>query len=365
MWRTNEGGALPADTSASTRAEPQVTLALAGDTMLGRGVAAALASGQPESLFSPELVAAVREADLVLLNLECCISERGERWPDPAKPFFFRAPPSAVEALTLLGVDCVTLANNHALDFGPDALSDTLALLREAGIQTVGAGVDAADARRPAVLEACGFRVGVVGVTDHPHDYAAGPGRPGVALARLDHSISDWLAEAISQVDARLVLVTPHWGPNMVAEPVPRIRAAARSLLDSGASVVAGHSAHVFHGVEGPVLYDLGDFVDDYATDPVLRNDLGLLFLLTLDRAGPARLEALPLHLEYCHTHLASGSEAEWIARRFGRSCARLGTRVTESAGRLVIDWRSERGDESPDPRAGFGLPPSQNPVDR
>ena len=155
-----------------------MTVALAGDTMLGRGVAAVLESAPPESLFAPEVVAAAREADLVLLNLECCISTRAERWPDPTKPFFFRAPPEAVEALSLLGVDCVTLANNHALDFGPVALVDTLDYLHGAGTETVGAGADEHEARRPTVLEANGFRLGVVGVTDHPAEYAAGPGGP-------------------------------------------------------------------------------------------------------------------------------------------------------------------------------------------
>ena len=119
-------------------------LALAGDTMLGRGVAEALASRPPESLFSREVVAVMREADLAVLNLECCISERGTPWPDPRKPFFFRAPPVAVETLTHLGVDCVTLANNHALDFGEEALVDTFAHLSAAGIAWVGAGLDVA-----------------------------------------------------------------------------------------------------------------------------------------------------------------------------------------------------------------------------
>jgi poly-gamma-glutamate synthesis protein (capsule biosynthesis protein) len=137
---------------------PHVTVALAGDTMLGRGVAAALEVLPPESLFAPEVVAAVRGADLALLNLECCISTRGARWPDPAKPFFFRAPPAAVQALSLLGLDCITLANNHALDFGYAALIDTLDLLHAAGISTVGAGTNVEEARRPAILEACGFR---------------------------------------------------------------------------------------------------------------------------------------------------------------------------------------------------------------
>jgi Bacterial capsule synthesis protein PGA_cap len=70
-----------------------VTLALAGDTMLGRGVARALATTPPEALVAPEVRAALDEADLVVLNLECCISERGRPWEAPGKPFFFRARP--------------------------------------------------------------------------------------------------------------------------------------------------------------------------------------------------------------------------------------------------------------------------------
>jgi poly-gamma-glutamate synthesis protein (capsule biosynthesis protein) len=127
----------------------------------------------------------------------------------------------------------------------------------------------------------------------------------------------------------------------MIARPLPEIRAAATGLLDIGATVIAGHSAHVFQGVEGSVLYDLGDFIDDYATDPVLRNDLGLLVLLTLDGDGPIRLEALPLKLDYCHTRLAGGDDAAWIRGRFTRACAELGTPVTEASGRLVVEWRS------------------------
>ena len=87
------------------------------------------------------------------------------------------------------------------------------------------------------------------------------------------------------------------------------------------------------------MLFDLGDFLDDYATDPVLRNDLGLLFLVTLDADRPTRLEAVPLALDYCRTGLASGDDVTWVKRRFRRACEEMGTEVTEEAGRLVIDW--------------------------
>jgi poly-gamma-glutamate synthesis protein (capsule biosynthesis protein) len=309
-------------------------LGLAGDTMLGRKVAEAIGRRGPDSLVADEVVAVAHEADLLVLNLECCISERGARRRDPRKPFFFRAPTAATEVLTRLGVDCVTLANNHVLDYGPEALLDTLAHLRGAGIAYVGAGADVTAARAPATLQAGGFRLAVLGCADHPQEYAAGPTTPGIAYG------FDWVADALAKVEADAVLVTPHWGPNMTTEPLPRIRAAAAGFRGAGATLVAGHSAHVFHGVEDRILYDLGDFLDDYAVDRELRNDLGLLFLVELDRDGPVRLEAVPLRLEFCHTRLATGADATWIRDRFTASCRRLGTEVRAEEGRLVVSFR-------------------------
>jgi poly-gamma-glutamate capsule biosynthesis protein CapA/YwtB (metallophosphatase superfamily) len=318
-------------------------LALGGDTMLGRLVAERLVAEGPASLFAPEVVDVAHEGDLCVLNLECCISERGRPWPAPGKPFFFRAPPVAVESLRLLGVDCVTLANNHALDYGEDALVDTLDHLAAAGIAAVGAGSDVESARAPEVLKHDGLRVAVFGVTDHPADFAAGPGRAGVAFADLGHDVPEWLTSAVNEAGAMAdaVLVTPHWGPNMVAAPLPQVRHAASVLRDAGATVVAGHSAHVFHGVDDHVLYDLGDFIDDYAVDRMLRNDLGLLWLVDLDDDGtPTRLEAVPLLLEFCYTRLATGNDAAWVRDRFRAACAEFGTTVDERDGRLVVEWR-------------------------
>jgi poly-gamma-glutamate capsule biosynthesis protein CapA/YwtB (metallophosphatase superfamily) len=308
-----------------------VNIALAGDTMLGRRVAEAIAADGPEGLVADEVVELTRAADLFVLNLECCISEGGTLWPDPRKPFFFRAPPAATEVLTRLGVDCVTLANNHALHFAPEALLATLEHLRAAGIASVGAGRNVQEARRPAILEADGFRLAVLGCSDHPPEFAAAADSPGIAYGL------DWVQTAIAGLDADAVLVTPHWGPNMVAAPVPHVRRAAAALRAAGATLIAGHSAHVFHGIEPGVLYDLGDFLDDYAVDSKLRNDLGLLFLVTLDRDGPRALEAVPLKLEFCHTRFADGDDARWIRRLFRTACAAFDVDVAEEEGRLLV----------------------------
>jgi poly-gamma-glutamate capsule biosynthesis protein CapA/YwtB (metallophosphatase superfamily) len=314
------------------------TLALAGDTMLGRLVGETLGKVPPESLVDPAVVEAVRRADVFFLNLECCISTRGRPWPEPGKPFFFRAPPAAVRTLTHLGVSCVSLANNHALDFGYDALMDTFEYLSAAGIEWVGAGPDVYRARAPGRIRGAGFELTVLGLTDHPQSYAATSTSPGVAYADLRSGVPDWATDAIRSTSGPL-LVTPHWGPNMTTSPLPHVRSSAGVLVDAGATVVAGHSAHVFHGVAGRVLFDLGDFLDDYAVDPGLRNDLGLLWLLTLDERRLHRLEALPLRLRTCHTEMADGDDAAWIRRRFRKACEELGTEVKEESGFLVVDF--------------------------
>jgi poly-gamma-glutamate capsule biosynthesis protein CapA/YwtB (metallophosphatase superfamily) len=315
-------------------------LALAGDTMLGRNVADAL-SPDPTALVADAVASVMRECDMCILNLECCISMRGRRWPAPDKPFFFRAPPRAVELLADLGVDCVTLANNHALDYGEDALLDTFDYLRAAGIAWVGAGADIEAARAPRVLEAGGSRLGIVAFADHPAEFAAAPGRPGIGFANLHRSDAQgWVSGAIKAArrSADAVLVTPHWGPNMTTEPVQHVRAASTVLLEAGATLVAGHSAHVFHGARGAILYDLGDFLDDYAVDPVLRNDLGLLWLADLDNSELRNVEALPLKLEHCHTRLADGEDAAWITGRLRHACDTLGSTARWTNGRLAIE---------------------------
>ena len=312
-------------------------IALAGDTMLGRGVAETLEADPRALLFDPPVAEICREADFCVLNLECCISNRGERRAYPHKPFHFRAPPIALDVLTGLGVDCVNLANNHALDFGCDALLDTFEHLRSAGIRWAGAGRDVHAARAPTALMKGASRLVVLGASDHLADFAAGPAQPGIALAELGGKVSPWLLAAIEDHRHDPVLVSPHWGPNMNPEPLPRIRAAADALVAAGAALVAGHSAHLFHGVKPPILYDLGDFIDDYAVDPRLRNDLGLLFVVTLTSGRITQIEAIPLRLDYCHTRLAAGNDAEWVGRRFSLACEKLGTSVESDQDRLII----------------------------
>jgi poly-gamma-glutamate synthesis protein (capsule biosynthesis protein) len=305
---------------------------LLGDVMLGRGVADRLARLSPEEVWAPELIGVTSSLDLLICNLECCISSRGK--PTRLirdKRFFFRAPESAVGSLEAIGVDAVGLANNHALDFGPEALSDTIGHLAEAGIATAGAGRGPERARAGVVVTGPGVTVGLVALSDHPCEFAARGDCWGISYAELDRGAPEWLLDEVRRLRPAcdLVLAFPHWGPNMAVRPGPRQRRVAVELLAAGADLVAGHSAHVFHGVErteqGLVAYDLGDALDDYAIDPALRNDLGVL---TVWHTSPEEtwLELVGLSLGYCHTRLATGADADWIASRLETACGEFRT---------------------------------------
>jgi poly-gamma-glutamate capsule biosynthesis protein CapA/YwtB (metallophosphatase superfamily) len=331
------------DVRDPARPDADPAIGLLGDVMLGRLVAEHLDRGRPERVWSDELAALCRSCDALLCNLECCISGHGSRTTRiPQKPFFFRAPPAAVDALAAIGTSAVTLANNHALDYETPALGHTLEHLAAAGIATVGAGRDVRRARQGAVVSAGGLRLGLLGATDHPVEYAATPDSPGVAFAGLSAELPEWLSSELARLraDADLVVAFPHWGHNMTTAPAPWQRERARDLIEAGADLVAGHSAHVFHGigsVDGRLaLYDLGDALDDYAIDPRLRNDLGILALWR-PRSDP-ELELVGLELRFCETGLAYGPAADWIAARLERACAPLGTeteRVSEQ--RFVV----------------------------
>jgi poly-gamma-glutamate capsule biosynthesis protein CapA/YwtB (metallophosphatase superfamily) len=323
------------------------TIGLLGDVMLGRSVGDALSARLadcPAELWSDELRALCESLDLVVCNLECCLSDRGRPTTRiRGKPFFFRGPPRAIESLNAVGIRGVSLANNHTLDFEEAALRDTLSHLDAAGIAAVGAGPDRDRARRPAVVEAGGARLGLICVSDHPREYAAAPEAAGIAHADLGDGAPDWLVDRVAETAAACdaVIAFPHWGPNMNDSPMPWQLRVASELQAAGAALVAGHSAHVFHGVgwtdRGPVLTDLGDALDDYRIDPVLRNDLGVLAIWT-PGARDEQLELVGLKLDFCRTGLATERDADWIATRLARACAPLGTRPERLAeGRFRI----------------------------
>ncbi len=320
-----------------------LTLGLVGDVMLGRGVARGIevfGVDHPLGAVAPTLAA----ADLRFGNLECALTRRQTRIEEPGgKAFYFRADPSAVEVLRRAGFEAMSVANNHALDYDYLGLADTLVALDGAGIAHAGAGNDLEAARRPVRLSRAGWRVSLLAFADHPAAWAAGPSAPGIRYLPIDPAGLQRARAAIAEerLHADLLVVSLHWGPNLRSWPSPGFRAFARALVEAGADVVWGHSAHVVQGVEWvhgrPVLYDTGDLVDDYVVDDALRNDLGGVFLVRARPGGIDAVDVLPTRIRGGRAEPAEGLERDrWLARLAER-CRELGTRTGVGEGRLRL----------------------------
>ena len=311
-----------------------------GDLMLGRSVADRWADADDPAGVWGTTLPRLRELDALVGNLECCVSDRGERWPD--KAYYFRSPPSfAVPALEAAGASFVSLANNHVLDYQEPALRDTRTHLAEAGIARAGAGEDADEALEPATFAAGDLTVAAFGLTDQSPAFAATDADPGTAFARLDpaaretRTLVDDALERVADLEPDLVVASLHWGPNWETEPRAVHERFGRWLVEQGVDVVHGHSAHVLQGVEvyegRPIIYDAGDFVDDYVSyrdREGVYNKRSALFELVVRDGDLAALDVLPTEIADETAGLADGEVAEWVRETVAERSAAFGTAV-------------------------------------
>ncbi len=325
-----------------------ITIAFIGDVMLGRGVNEEIKVRSPESFWS-DVLPILQQADAVIANLECAITEHQQEYQRVPKVFHFRADPAAIDLLRVANIRCVNLANNHTLDFEEQGLLDTLHYLDTAGIHYVGAGRDICEAITPVVMDIAGLKVGMIALTDNQPDFAAGVNRPGtnyleirtdpMTLVRIESAVAH-----LKQAGAELVILSAHWGPNMVISPPPHFRHFARSVIDSGVDIFYGHSAHVFQAVEhyqdGLILYDTGDFLDDYVVDPILRNDWSFVFLVEVDSHGVNKLHLIPVYLNYACVELAKGKYFDAICQRMQSLCADFDTDIQKISSGLEVQLR-------------------------
>jgi len=325
-----------------------IVLALVGDVMLGRGVNEALGDMLSEEPWGDALPV-LDAADLRVINLECAITTRNRPWNRTPKTFHFRADPSrAIGVLRAARIDACALANNHTMDFEEVGLLDTLEHLDAAGIRHAGAGRDLEEAAWPVILDAPNEeKVALLASTDNEPPFAAGVDRPGTNFlpTSLDPEVLNRVEAAIAgarEAGADTVLFSDHWGPNMMERPRGLFRRFAHAVVDRGADVYYGHSAHVFQGVEvyrgKPILYDTGDFIDDYAVDERLRNDRSFVFRVSVEGGAFRRLELIPVVLSFARTELAAGEEREEILARMQRLSAEMGTRFLRREGVLVLE---------------------------
>nr|WP_250139603.1 CapA family protein [Halosolutus amylolyticus] len=323
------------------------TIGFVGDAMLGRNLDERYGRrGVDPAAVWGDLRSRLDSLDAVCCNLECCLSTRGERFPDRA--YYFRADPAwAVPALEAGNVRFAALANNHMLDYGPTALVDTLEALSDGGIGHAGAGKTPAAAYAPASFSVDGVDVAVVSVADHYAEYGATDERPGTAYLECDPDDAETrrlVDDALDRARARdpdLLVASIHWGPNWVERPDETYVEFGRWLVDRGVDLVHGHSAHVVQGVErygdGVILHDTGDIVDDYVVKEDLRNDRSFLFEVGLEGGSIAELRLVPVVIDDYAVHPAGDDAATWLHETMRERSAPFETSYEKDGDDLVL----------------------------
>jgi poly-gamma-glutamate synthesis protein (capsule biosynthesis protein) len=241
-----------------------------------------------------EVLDELRPPDLTIGNLETPVSRRGS---PVQKEYAYRSPPEALPALVQAGFDVVNLANNHVLDYGENALLDTLDYLDQAGLRHVGAGRDADNAFQPAVVEKNGVRIAFLGFSRVVPfvSWKAGKGHPGVA----DTYEETRPVQAIEQAkrDADLVVVIVHWGIEREDRPEDYQVRLARKYIDAGADLVIGGHPHVLQGLEfykGKwIAYSLGNFI--FTTNSYSKTLETVILHASCTRDGDCSLQAVPV----------------------------------------------------------------------
>lgn len=334
----------PAQHTAAPAARP-VTLLVGGDVTVGHHYEEyfdeQVSKGRSrEEMFAygfKEVKAVADTADLFLVNLECPFTESADKL---AKNFNFRARPELVNTLLAGGVDVVSLANNHMMDYGPQGLVDTLMTLEQAKIPHFGAGRTLAEARRPALVTLGGVRFAFLGYfflgdrNIEPSQVYATETTPGVAghysdVAAMEKMLREDILAAKAQAD--VVLPFFHWGVESTYNPLPYQLQLARAAIEAGAAGVLGSHPHVLQAMElhqgAPVIYSLGNFVFGGNWNP--KDKRSALLKARFSPGGYLSSEIIPLRTDRypelpMQPSVVSGPEGQDVLKLLASSSAGL-----------------------------------------
>ena len=322
-------------TTTSGQGRGSVTFAFAGDTHFvdhwdteggasyaGVPTLTAQLRADPAHVLSPVAPVFAR-ADLVMVNLETAITDRGE--PAAGKAFHFRSPAMSFAALKAAGVDVVGMANNHALDYGPVGMSDTFDAIAASGMPVLGLGRDATEAFRPHITSVNGQRIAIFAATDWLEpalvsQWAATDTRPGLAFCFDPSRLVSAVSSVRPQVDT--VVVFLHWGTETTHCASPEQHTLARSLIAAGADIIVGSHAHRVFGAghvgDALVAYGLGNFV--YFREDGESGSSGILLVTATGRHVDS-YEWVPARIVHGIPRPETGAagasdEAVWAGRR-------------------------------------------------
>ena len=370
-----------------------------GDVMLGRLVNEVLANSEFTYVWG-NTIDIIKRADFSLINLECAISSRGKEWNKTFKVFHFRANPDAIKVLNSGSIDYTSLANNHVLDYDFEAFLDTINFLNENNISHSGAGMNLKEATKATFIEKKikphsnninsyyndahydqannnnlenTIRIAVISLTDNEPEWEAKGDSAGTNYIPISldpeeyyYRLKNCIEEARRESD--LLIVSSHVGPHFRETPSTQYVNFAHKIIDFGADIYWGHSNHMPQGIEiykpnnnsknsKIILYDCGDFIDDYAIDSYYRNDLSFIFILhfNLDKnyqfsnsrdkgnilLPNGIIELIPTKISNfkVNTISAEDNDADLIIDRMVKRCSNLGTKcfIDEKKKRIII----------------------------
>lgn len=296
---------MPVSDSEMLQAE-ETTLVFTGDILIGNSVSANYSAKGIDGILSQGMRELLNSADITMVNEEFPFGTGGTPMED--KQYTFRVNPSYVSAFKDMGVDIVSLANNHILDYGPQALEETFAVLDDAGIRYAGAGDDKARAMETQIFEMNGMKFGflaasrVIPVASWNVENQV----PGVFATYDAAALNAAIAEAKEECDYLTVFV--HWGLEHKEYPEDYEHTLAKGYVDAGADLVIGSHSHCLQGVEyingKPVFYSLGNFL--FGQDG---NTVAVKVTVAPDKM--AQYAFVAAKEEGAYTRELSGSEAE------------------------------------------------------
>ena len=386
-------------------------LLFTGDVMLGRLVNNVFANNEFTYVWG-NTINIIKGSDFSLINLECSISSRGKEWNKTNKVFHFRANPDAINVLNSAAIDYVALANNHILDYDVEALLDSVNLLNKNNISHSGAGKNLKEAIKPAFMKKklkpksskinsnCNYEfeeknnsknaitIGVISLTDNEPQWEAKGNSAGINYVPIVLDSEKYyyrLKNCIEKVRKKsdLVIVSSHVGPHFRETPSEKYVNFAHKIIEFGADIYWGHSNHMPQGIEiykynndkddynnnsngnnnkKIIMYDCGDFIDDYAIDPYYRNDLSFIFLLHLNINKKYKfkknnnndnnnkenillqnsiIELIPVKINNFRVNTISfdDNDADLIIERLYKRCSNLGTKclIDKKKKRIII----------------------------
>jgi len=283
--------------------QPKVRLVAVGDVLFARGVGKQIAKHGAGWLFA-NVKSTIKGADIAFFNLECTLSTGGVV---QRRRFQFRADPKLAGALHDAGFDVACLANNHTLDYGREAMMDTVRAVRKAGMAAVGAGKNRADALKLQIVKKNGLRVGFLAYTDLPTDGVVRlADRPTIAGLNPDE-LPVHIKSARKRCD--VLVVSFHWGVEYMKRPTERQQHIAHVCIDNGADLVLGHHPHVLQPTETykgkPIIYSMGAFVWDAK---IFGADKSAIYTIELGKGSAKLVGTRRVRIKQCRPALQAGN---------------------------------------------------------